>query len=62
MPLTGACLRRRRPPLPPHGLSCQCQTGRSKAGDWDAARYSKNAGFVPELGKHVLDLLAPRYL
>eukprot|EP00904_Undaria_pinnatifida_P014077 jgi/Undpi1/97/HiC_scaffold_1.g00097.m1 len=33
--------------------------GRTKAVDWDADRYSKNAGFVPELGKTVIDLLAP---
>lgn len=32
---------------------------RTKAGDWDASRYSTNAGFVPELGRHVLDMLAP---
>ncbi|CAM9235782.1 unnamed protein product [Scytosiphon promiscuus] len=34
---------------------------RTKADDWDADRYSTNAGFVPELGKHVLELLAPRH-
>eukprot|EP00904_Undaria_pinnatifida_P001222 jgi/Undpi1/110/HiC_scaffold_1.g00110.m1 len=33
--------------------------GQTKAIDWDADRYSKNAGFVPGLGKTVLDLLAP---
>ena len=27
--------------------------------DWDAAGYARNAGFVPELGAAVLDLLAP---
>ncbi|CAN0183911.1 unnamed protein product [Ectocarpus sp. 6 AP-2014] len=33
---------------------------RTKAEDWNAERYSTNAGFVPELGKNLLDLLAPR--
>eukprot|EP00904_Undaria_pinnatifida_P000444 jgi/Undpi1/103/HiC_scaffold_1.g00103.m1 len=41
-----------RPPVEVNG-------GRTKAVDWDADRYSRNAGFVPELGKAVLDLLAP---
>eukprot|EP00752_Nemacystus_decipiens_P015678 g13992.t1 len=33
---------------------------RTKADDWDAGRYSTNAGFVPELGKNLLDILSPR--
>lgn len=35
---------------------------RTKADDWDADKYSTNAGFVPELGKHVLEMLAPRWV
>src|SRR5688500_2118307 len=28
--------------------------------DWNAAQYQRHAGFVPELGQPVFDLLAPR--
>ncbi|CAN0078924.1 unnamed protein product [Discosporangium mesarthrocarpum] len=32
----------------------------SLASSWDAAEYQRNAHFVPELGKTVIDLLGPR--
>ena len=38
----------------------QLNGARTRADDWDAGRYSTNAGFVPELGKNVLDILSPR--
>lgn len=38
----------------------QLSEARTRADHWDAGRYSTNAGFVPELGRNVLDILAPR--
>ena len=36
------------------------RTDRRASQSWDPERYAKNAAFVPELGRPVLELLAPR--
>lgn len=38
----------------------QAAPGRSIASDWNAEFYTKNAGFVPKLGRHVVDILDPK--